>query len=142
METERDIIEACVCHKVRMAARNVTRLYDEALRPTGLRATQLIVLVAAGAMEALSITDLAHFMGMDRSTLTRNLRPLEHDELVIVGHEGWRRSRTIEITEKGRAKLRDALPHWRTTQSKLKRHLGDDNLDVVRAKLDDLVHTR
>src|SRR5215831_1865518 len=104
MISERDILANCACHRVRTAARAVTRAYDEALRPVGLRATQLSVLVAAAADDALSITALAKFMGMDRSTLTRNLRPLESDGLITVGVEGWRRSRALNITKKGQAR--------------------------------------
>jgi DNA-binding MarR family transcriptional regulator len=95
-----------------MAARAVTRLYDDTLRSVGLRATQLAVLVAVGGDNVVSITALAKFMGMDRSTLTRNLTPLERDGLIRVGNEGWRRSRTVEITKKRRSRLREALPLW------------------------------
>ena len=77
MTTEREILESCACHKVRTAARAITRAYDDALRPVGLRATQLTVLVATASDESVSITALAKLMGMDRTTLTRNLRPLE-----------------------------------------------------------------
>src|SRR5262245_17482686 len=101
--TERQIIESCACLRTITAARAVTRVYDEALRPAGLRATQLSVLVAAAAEGAMSITALAKFMGMDRSTLTRNLRPLEKEGLIALGTEGWHRSRTLEITKAGRA---------------------------------------
>jgi DNA-binding MarR family transcriptional regulator len=124
---------------VRTAARAVTRAYDEALRPVGLRATQLSVLVAAAVNNALSITALAKFMGMDRSTLTRNLRPLEVDGLIAVGREGWRRSRTLEITRKGRSRLRDAMPLWENAQRALQKKLGDRRWDVIRKDLDDLI---
>ena len=66
MTTEREVVDSCVCHKVRMAARAVTRAYDAALRPVGLRATQFAVLVAVATEGALSITALAQAMGMDR----------------------------------------------------------------------------
>jgi hypothetical protein len=75
--TELEILENCLCHRTRMASRAVTRLYDDTLRPVGLRATQLAVLVAIGSGEVVSISALAKLMGMDRSTLTRNLAPLE-----------------------------------------------------------------
>ena len=68
------------CHKVRMAARFITRAYDDILRPVGLRATQLSVLVAVAIDGAISITELAKFLGMDRTTLTRNLSPLVKEE--------------------------------------------------------------
>jgi DNA-binding MarR family transcriptional regulator len=139
MITEREILANCACHRVRTAARAVTRAYDEALRPVGLRATQLSVLVAAAADDALSITALAKLMGMDRSTLTRNLRPLEADGLIAVGLEGWRRSRTLTITKKGRSRLREALPLWEKAQQTLRSKLGDRRWDVIRKDLDDLI---
>lgn len=137
--TERDVLENCACHRVRIAARAVTRAYDEALRPVGLRATQLSVLVAAATDDALSITALAKLMGMDRSTLARNLRPLETEGLIELGLEGWRRSRALTITKKGRVRLREALPLWLKAQQALQRRLGDQSWNVIRRDLDELI---
>jgi DNA-binding MarR family transcriptional regulator len=137
--TEREILASCACHRVRTAARAVTRAYDEALRPVGLRASQLTVLVATAADEALSITALAKIMGMDRTTLTRNLRPLESEGLITLGNEGWRRSRTLKVTKKGRSRLRQALPLWEQAQQALRKKLGDRNWDQIREDLDDLI---
>jgi len=139
MLSEREVLENCACHKVRTAARAVTRAYDEALRPVGLRATQLAVLVATAADDALSITALAKVMGMDRSTLARNLRPLETEGLIAVGLEGWRRSRALKITKKGQSRLREALPLWGKAQRNLQRKLGDRRWSVIRADLDHLI---
>jgi DNA-binding MarR family transcriptional regulator len=139
MITEREILENCACHKARTAARAVTRAYDEALRPVGLRATQLAVLVAVAMDDAISINALAQFMGMDRTTLTRNLRPLEKEGLVTLSIEGWRRSRALTITKKGRSRLREALPLWSTAQQALRKRLGDRNWEVVRIGLDHLI---
>jgi DNA-binding MarR family transcriptional regulator len=122
-----------------MASRAVTRLYDDILRPTGLRATQLAVLVAVGNEDATSITELAKFMGMDRSTLTRNLTPLEREGLIRVGNEGWRRSRIVEITNKGRSRLREALPFWEKAQQTMRQKLGGRRWPVIMADLDDLI---
>jgi DNA-binding MarR family transcriptional regulator len=139
MIAEREFVEDCACHKVRMAARAVTRAYDEALRPVGLRATQLAVLVAMTKHDAISINSLAEFIGMDRTTLTRNLRPLEKEGLISRGVEGWRRSRALEITKKGRSRLHEALPFWIRAQWALKRKLGDRNWDMVHYGLDHLI---
>ena len=78
-------------------------------------------------------------MGMDRTTLTRNLRPLEAEGLIALGHEGWRRSRTLEITKKGRTRLRDALPLWEKAQKTLQSKLGDRGWHLIRKDLDDLI---
>src|SRR5690349_24068290 len=95
------LIDDCACLKVRTAARALTRLYDDAFRPIGLRATQVSVLMAVAFGEAVSIASLSRLLGMDRSTLTRNLRPLEEKGLVVLGPEAHHRSRTLSITGKG-----------------------------------------
>jgi DNA-binding MarR family transcriptional regulator len=109
------------------------------LRSCGLRATQLAILVAVGGDEIVSITALAKFMGMDRSTLTRNLAPLEREGLIRVGSEGWRRSRTVEITKKGRSRLREALPIWEKAQEMLRHKLGSRKWSAIMADLDNLI---
>jgi DNA-binding MarR family transcriptional regulator len=141
MMTEQEIIANCACLKVRMAARAITRAYDGILRPVGLRATQLSVLVAVAMDGAISIAALADFLGMDRTTLTRNLRPLQKQGLISIGPEGWRRSRNVEITKKGRSRLREALPLWERAQDALKEKLGYDAWANVRAGLDRLIET-
>jgi len=131
--------ETCLCHRTRMAARVVTRLYDENLRSAGLRATQLAALVAAANESVVSITALAKFMGMDRSTLTRNLTPLEREGLIRVGNEGWKRSRAVAITNKGRGRLREALPLWEKAQDIVRQKLGSRKWSVIMTDLDDLI---
>jgi DNA-binding MarR family transcriptional regulator len=139
-DTARKLIATCACHRIRMAARAVTRAYDEALRPAGLRATQLSVLAAIAAEGALSISALAASVGMDRSTLTRNLAPLRSQGLVGVGEEGWRRSRTLRVTAKGRARLERAVPLWERAQKRLQRELGAGSWAEVQTGLDHLIH--
>ncbi|MBV8094465.1 MAG: winged helix-turn-helix transcriptional regulator [Acetobacteraceae bacterium] len=128
-----------MCHKVRTAARLITNSYDETLRPVGLRATQLAVLIAIGTDGAMSITALAQLLGMDRTTLSRNLGPLEKEGLVAIGVEGWRRSRTLEITNKGRARVQQAFPLWKRAQDALREKLGDRNWNGIRNDLDRLI---
>ena len=138
MTLEQDLLRSCACHKVRMAARAVTRAYDEMLRPTGLRATQLSVLVAVATGQAASIAALAQVLGMDRSTLTRNLGPLEGEGLVTLGSEGWRRSRSLEITRKGEKRLAEALPLWKKAQDALKSRLGAHDWSAAHTTMDSL----
>jgi DNA-binding MarR family transcriptional regulator len=122
-----------------MAARAVTRAYDDALRPVNLRATQLAVLVAVANEGTMSITALAKTMGMDRTTLTRNLRPLEKAGLIQIGSEGWRRSRMLEVTTQGQIRLREALPYWERAQEMLRHKLGDKNWANIHNDLDQLI---
>ena len=139
MAADNDLIASCACNKVRMAARAVTRAYDCTLRPIGLRATQFAVLVAVEREGAMSITALATVLGMDRTTLTRNLGPLVKDGLVALGNEGRHRSRALEITKKGRARVREGLPLWERAQASLKRKLGSSHWISVHESLERLI---
>src|SRR5262245_50905782 len=133
------LINECACLRVRTAARAVTRVYDDAFRPLGLRATQLSVLVAVASSEAVSIASLSRMLGMDRSTLTRNLRPLEAKSLVALGPEGHHRSRTLNITSKGDQLVRKALPLWERIQDQLRAALKKPHWTTLHAELDHLI---
>ena len=139
MIIEQNVLEDCACQKARVAARALTRAYDRALRLAGLRASQYAVLVAVATQGAMSITVLANALGMDRTTLSRNLRPLEKDGLIMVGPEGWGRRRMLEITKKGRSRLLEALPLWKQAQATLRRKLGDHDWGYVHDILDRLI---
>ena len=141
--TPKKMIETCACNKVRTAARLVTRSYDDALRPIGLRATQCSVLAAIAAQQdgAMSITELAEVMSMDRSTLKRNVTPLEDLGLLTVGVEGWRRSRSLSLTDKGRSALNAAIPLWESAQKRLKKLLGADGWSDIQSSFDNLIKT-
>jgi DNA-binding MarR family transcriptional regulator len=118
-----------------MAARVVTRAYDDALRPTGLRATQVSVLAAVDVRGALSITSLADFLGMERTTLTRNLRPLELKGYVRLAAEGRHRSRVLTLTPAGRAALTSALPLWEEAQHVVTQRLASQPWPAVHEAL-------
>lgn len=134
------LLAKCLCHNARMASRVITRAYDEALRPTGLRATQVAVLAAVGARGALSIKSLADSMEMERTTLTRNLRPLEEQGYVAIGPEGRHRSRVLTLTRSGKAALLEALPLWETAQRSAMQQLGDERWPVVQKAFADLIN--
>jgi DNA-binding MarR family transcriptional regulator len=106
----------CACFAVRRAARAITQHYDRALRPTGLRATQFTLLTVLALAGPLPMSRVAGRLGMERTTLTRNLRPLVRQGLVTVGDGDDRRIRTLTLTTKGRRAAVAALPHWRQAQ--------------------------
>lgn len=114
----------CACLNLRMAARAVTQMYDEALRPSGLKATQFSVLAAVANVGPASMTRIAGALVMDRTTLTRNLQPLLDQGLVKAGKAEDGRQRTISITAQGRATLARALPLWRNAQDQIVGGLG------------------
>lgn len=134
------LLDKCLCHNARMASRVITRAYDEALRPMGLRATQVAVLAAVGARGALSIKSLADSMEMERTTLTRNLRPLEEQGYVAIGPEGRHRSRVLTLTRSGKAALLEALPLWEAAQGSAMQQLGDQRWPVVQKAFADLIN--
>src|SRR5215470_2035975 len=105
MFSSRHLIETCACTHLRTAARLITRAYDEALRPAGVNASQLAILTAIDVDEATSIAGLSKRLAMDRTTLSRNLKPLESAGLVRLGAEGWKRSKTVQLTPQGRKLL-------------------------------------
>ena len=132
------LLDSCMCHKTRMAARAITRTYDDALRSTGLRATQVSVLAAVGARGALSIQSLADSLEMDRTTLTRNLRPLEEQGYVVLAAERRHRRRMLTLTASGHAALLEALPLWEEAQRAIKRRLGSRRWPAVQEALAEL----
>ncbi len=124
----RTIGRDCTCHNLRKATRAVTQYYDSILQPSGLRATQVAVLTAAAIAGPAPIGRLAEQLGMDRTTLTRNLAPLEKSGLICSGDDatssGDRRARLVEITATGRKALARAMPLWEQAQSSLIGRLG------------------
>jgi DNA-binding MarR family transcriptional regulator len=113
------VARSCVCFNLRKAARAVTQLYEAALEPTGLRATQMSVLVALSLAERAPLSRVAGALVMDRTTLSRNLRPLQRRGWVRIEPGEDRRERTLCLTEEGRAALAAAMPLWQQAQERV-----------------------
>lgn len=114
----------CTCAMLRRASRRVTLAYDEALKPLGLRLTQYSLLASVLRSGGMSITDLAERLAMERTTLTRNLRPLEAAGWLKVKPGPDRRSRAVEITATGRALIEEAFPRWQAAERDLRKSMG------------------
>ena len=125
----------CACFSLRKAARAVTQLYDDALKPAGVLATQLPLLATTARLERATVTELAEAMVMDRTTLTRNLRPLERDGLLRTEPGTDRRVREVSLTKKGQRVLLAAYPLWRQAQAKVARGLGRRRMEHLIAEL-------
>jgi DNA-binding MarR family transcriptional regulator len=138
-----EMLENCVCTRVRTAARLVTRAYDAALRPSGLKASQLAVLAAVASDEddLASIAELSGVLSMDRTTLSRNLKPLVAQNLLSFDEEGGGRAKAVRITRAGEARLKDALPLWRKAQRALGRQSGEQRLAELHGRLLDLIRS-
>ena len=115
----------CLGFSVRRAARAVARHYDDALAPLGLKGTQFSLMNAAFLMGGAPISTLAHALVMDRTTLTRNLRPLQESGLLETRPGEDRRNRFVMLTPQGVDLLGKALPVWAETHGKLVAQLGE-----------------
>jgi len=115
----------CMCGSLRRTARALTQLYEQALRPLGLRSTQFTVLQVLSRAGEVSQGQLGEMLAMDSTTLTRTLE--------IMSRQGWiterrgedRRERWLRLAKGGETQLNRALPVWEKVQSRLRRQLGD-----------------
>ena len=114
----------CAFFNTRKAARAVTRFYDGALAPSGLKATQLTMLGAISISGPVRMSELADMLVLDKTTLTRNLKLLEAGGLVAIAAGEDRRERVASLTRPGRDALERALPLWREAQRRVSEHLG------------------
>ena len=110
-------MRGCVCFALRRAARAVTQFYDRALKSHGLRVTQLSILVGASQFGTVPLAKLAEVLGMDRTTLLRNVRPLVKRRLLEVELDADSRKTEIRATPGGRAILLRVYPDWRQAQN-------------------------
>ena len=106
----------CYCLAARKRARELTRLYEEKLRPFGLRATQFSILAALGVKGPTRVGDLADILGLERTTLTRSASVLERDGRIATAPAEDGRQRRWRLTATGRNTLESALPAWREAQ--------------------------
>ena len=111
------VAESCMGMRVRKAARVVANHYDKHLKPAGLKGTQFTLLNTIFLNPAANIGQLADTLGLDRTTLNRNLKPLERQGLIRSGSGKDPRTRTLELTNEGTKILQNALPYWLEAQS-------------------------
>jgi DNA-binding MarR family transcriptional regulator len=119
----------CLCDTLRMTARAVTAVYDDTLRPLGLRVTQFSLLARAASMGPVESWRLSEALGLDKTTLPRNLRPLERRGLIAIAPGEDRRTRLVRVTPAGKKLLKEAVTRWRSVQASFKERLHDDEFD-------------
>jgi DNA-binding MarR family transcriptional regulator len=115
-----------MCASLRRTSRALSQLYEDALRPVGLRATQFTVLQTLSLAGEVTQGELGQILAMDSTTLTRTL--------TIMGRHGWitkrrgedRREWRMRLSKAGEIKLKQALPHWEKAQTRLRRQLGEE----------------
>jgi DNA-binding MarR family transcriptional regulator len=125
----------CAMLSLRQAARSVTQLYDEILRPSGLKGTQYSALRVIAAREPVSVGELSGIMVMDRTTATRNLRLLERDGLVRLAPGDDRRTRLVGLTRRGRSAMEKANLYWAEAQRAVEARFGKKKFEALRDEL-------
>lgn len=125
-QTMLEDLDRCVAAHLRSTARVVTQYYDKALAPIGLRITQTSILVTVARNQPATIGELAEVLGLDHSTLVRNLRRLEEMKLLVTRHGSDRRTRTVTLSPMGLRKVEEMLPLWQGAQQKLLKRLGNE----------------
>ncbi|KPA90967.1 MULTISPECIES: MarR family winged helix-turn-helix transcriptional regulator [Pseudomonas] len=128
----------CLCISLRRAARGVSRHYDGALDGFGINVAQYSLLCNLRRLDKPSISGLAEAMGLDRSTLGRNLRVLEGEGLVKMSEGADQRNRLVCLTETGAQRLEEAFPAWEAAQQRLAERLGEEKRAALLALLDEL----
>jgi DNA-binding MarR family transcriptional regulator len=114
----------CTCFRIRGAARRVTQIYSRHLAPTGLKISQFSLLGFVSAEGPIAIGRLSDLLATDRTTLTRNLRPLLHDGLIERATSGDKRRHELVATPAGRAMFKRALPLWSAAEQEVRAAMG------------------
>ena len=124
-----EVSRICACLNLRKVTRAVTQIYDDALRGIDLRSGQFSILMALNSHGPCTIHQLSEVICVDRTSLSRNLKPLSRRELITIKagrHD--RRTRLLSLTASGREKLLEAYPMWERAQKQITDVLGDDDL--------------
>jgi DNA-binding MarR family transcriptional regulator len=129
-------MENCVCFNLRWASRVVTQLFAGKLSQHGVLPTQTPILAALAAHPSATMAELSDWLGMERTTLVRNLRPLERDRLVALAGKGRGSKVTVEITAKGKSVLAKLLPDWRAAQQTVVKTLGAERWSAILTDLE------
>jgi DNA-binding MarR family transcriptional regulator len=130
----------CTCYRLRQTARLVSRTYDLFLAPCGISIGQFGMLATLMAMEGASISTLAEVLQMERTTLTRNLTPLQKLGYVSIEQGADKRARSLKLTKAGKKTLTTAKPLWRAAQRSLEKQLGKAEVSLLNVTLDDTLH--
>lgn len=136
MSDDKPFFSDCNCLAIRQAARHVTQFYDQLFAPTGLRATQFAILSRLRERGAMPINALAAMLVMDRTTLGRNMLPLQRDGLIeVTPGASDRRRHELRLTPAGRERQRAAYRHWEKAQRRFNDVFGDDRATALRGLL-------
>lgn len=135
-ELDMAAVENCVCFNLRSVTRRVTQFFDAEMRRHGIRPTQGSILAALQARDSWTMAELSDGLGMDRTTLVRNLKPLQRDGLVQADGGGRGRLVELAITAKGRKQIEKLAPAWKTAQNAAVKTLGAKRWSAILSDLE------
>lgn len=135
-ELDMSAVENCVCFNLRWVTRAVTQFYDAEIRRHGVRPTQGTILLALNSRESWSMAELSDWLGVERTTLVRNLRPLQRDGLVQAVGGGRGNRVELAITAKGRKQIEKLTPAWKSAQSAAVKTLGEARWSAILSDLE------
>jgi DNA-binding MarR family transcriptional regulator len=116
----------CMCASLRRTSRALTQLYEDALRPTGLRATQFTILQTLSLAGEVTQGKLGQILAMDSTTLTRTLSTMSRHRWIAKRRGEDRREWRMRLSKAGEIQFKQALPDWEKAQTQLRRQLGDE----------------
>ena len=127
-----EVVRDCIATRLRMADRVITKVYDDALRPLGLKVTQMTMLVVAEDRGLIRQSEVGAELRLDDSTLSRNLERMRTNGWLVGVPGEDARVHSYRLTEAGRTLLDKAIPAWRGAQHEAERLLGDAGVQALR----------
>jgi DNA-binding MarR family transcriptional regulator len=120
---------------LRRASQALTEVYDEILAPSGVKISQYLLLTKVKDLGPVSVSSLALELRLDRTTVVRNLKPLEERGLIIDGATRGKRNRQLKLTDKGLESLKIVAPLWLDAQNFIEQYLGKEDVNTLTALL-------
>ena len=129
----------CVSNSLHQTARAITRIYREEMRGSGIQRSQFAILGYLSKLGVVQLTELADHLYMERTTLTRNLKPLEKRGLVAINKSPTdARAKEISLTTEGKAKFRSTTRLWRKAQKRVLATIGEEHWAALESSLQNL----
>jgi len=126
---------ACLSSRIRQLSRIITRVYDDAMRPLGITASQFTLLTQLAQQDGITAVEIGHTLDIEKSTLSRNLKRLLKDGHITMDPPAGRRGRGLHLTPKGAQVIQHGYPVWRETQTRAIRVMGPESRSTLDAFL-------
>ena len=122
---------ACISTRVRQLSRIITRVYDDAMRPLGITASQFTLLTQLAQQDGITAVEIGHALDIEKSTLSRNLKRLLQDGFITMDPPAGRRGRGLHLTPRGASVIQQGFPVWREAQTRTIRVLGPESRSIL-----------